>query len=112
MGSVLPVLLEACKSQDANLRQSAVYGIGVLAQYRPEGFAIVAATAITTIVNIINAPDSRCLSHHDCCCCYDSGVVCAKAVRLGKTTIGVDGDACGSRPLVSNFCGPDFPSLS
>ena len=61
MVQVLPVLLDASKSRDPNLQQCAVYGLGVLAQHRPEGFRQIAATAIQTLLNIISSPDSRCM---------------------------------------------------
>jgi len=59
MVQVLPVLLDASKNRDPNLRQCAVYGLGVLAQHRPEGFRQVATSAIQTLLAVINAPDSR-----------------------------------------------------
>jgi hypothetical protein len=59
MLQVLPVLLEASKNREPNLRQCAVYGLGVLAQHRPEGFRQVAATAIQTLLAVINAAHSR-----------------------------------------------------
>ena len=59
MGQILPVLLEASKSQDPNLRQCSVFGLGVLAEHRSEGFQQIAASAIQTLLAIINAPDSR-----------------------------------------------------
>lgn len=59
MGQILPVLLEASKSSDPSLRQCAVFGLGVLAEFQPEGFQQIAASAIQTLLAIINAPDSR-----------------------------------------------------
>lgn len=59
MVQVLPVLLDASKHQEPHLRQCAVYGLGVLAQHRPEGFRQVAATAIQTLVSVITAPEAR-----------------------------------------------------
>lgn len=63
MVQVLPVLLEASKNRDPNLRQCAVYGLGVLAEHRPEGFRQVAATAIQTLLAVINEPDARYEKH-------------------------------------------------
>lgn len=63
MAQVLPVLLEASKSQDASLRQCAAFGLGVLAEHRPEGFQQIAANAIQVLLQIINASDSRSPCH-------------------------------------------------
>ena len=62
MLQMLPVLLEACKSRDAALRQCAAFGVGILAQHRPDGFRPVAATAVSHLLAIIGAPDARCFS--------------------------------------------------
>ena len=59
MVQVIPVLLDASKNRDPNLRQCAVYGLGVLAEFRPEGFRQIAATAIQTLLAVINDSDSR-----------------------------------------------------
>ena len=59
MVQVLPVLLDASKNRDPNLRQCAVYGLGVLAEYRSEGFRQIAATAIQTLLAVINEPEAR-----------------------------------------------------
>ena len=59
MVQVLPVLLDASKNRDPNLRQCAVYGLGVLAEHRPEGFRQIAATAIQTLLAVINEPEAR-----------------------------------------------------
>lgn len=63
MSQVLPVLLDASKNRDPNLRQCAVFGLGVLAEHRPEGFQQIAATAVQTLLQIINASDSRSTLH-------------------------------------------------
>ncbi|KAK9810031.1 hypothetical protein WJX72_003666 [[Myrmecia] bisecta] len=59
MQQILPVLLGACRERDPNLRQCAVYGVGVLAEHRPDAFQTVAAEAIANLVAVISAPNAR-----------------------------------------------------
>lgn len=61
MVQVLPVLLDASKNRDPNLRQCAVYGLGALAEHRPEGFRQIAATAIQTLLAVINDAEAKCV---------------------------------------------------
>lgn len=59
MVQVLPVLLDASKNRDPHLRQCAVYGLGVLAEHRPDGFRQIAATAIQTLLAVIKDAEAR-----------------------------------------------------
>lgn len=59
MGHLVEVLLQGCRDSDANLRQCSVYGLGVLAQHRPEAFQSVAQTAVALMVEMISQPDAR-----------------------------------------------------
>lgn len=59
MGHLVEVLLQGCKDCDANLRQCSVYGLGVLAQHRPEAFQSVAQNAVSLMVDMLAQPDAR-----------------------------------------------------
>ena len=61
MTQALPILLAACSNPDADLRQCAVYGLGILAQHRSAAFQAIAAPALKAITDIIRAPHSRCV---------------------------------------------------
>lgn len=55
----MEVLVQGCRDPDANLRQCSVYGLGVLAQHRPQAFQSIAQTAVALLVEIISQPDAR-----------------------------------------------------
>jgi importin-5 len=59
MGHLVEVLVQGCRDPDANLRQCSVYGLGVLAQHRPEAFQSVAQTAVTLMIDMISQPDAK-----------------------------------------------------
>ena len=56
---ILPLLLEGCRSPEASIRQSALYGLGAAAQKRPALFQAVASDALSRISAVITAPNSR-----------------------------------------------------
>ena len=49
----IPIMLTACSSDDANLKQCAVYGLGIIAQHRPEAFRPIASDAISAIMTML-----------------------------------------------------------
>lgn len=55
---LMPVLLDACGSPHSDLRQCAVYGVGVGASQSPELFKQHAPAALAAITAIITAPVS------------------------------------------------------
>lgn len=55
---LMPVLLDAAGSSHADLRQCAVYGVGVGASLAPELFKPHAAAALAAVTSIIAAPVS------------------------------------------------------
>ena len=56
---ILPLLLDMCRSPEASMRQSALYGLGTVAQHQPHLFQQIAADAISRIGQVIAAPNSR-----------------------------------------------------
>ena len=56
---ILPLLLDVCRSPEASIRQSAMYGLGAIAQHQPHLFQKIAADAISRIGQVIAAPNSR-----------------------------------------------------
>ena len=56
---ILPLLLDVCQSPEASIRQSALYGLGTVAQRQPHLFQKIAADAISRIGQVIAAPNSR-----------------------------------------------------
>ncbi|KAA6426387.1 MAG: Embryo defective [Trebouxia sp. A1-2] len=56
---ILPLLLDGCRSPEASIRQSALYGLGSVAEHRPQLFQAVAQDALTRIMAVITAPNSR-----------------------------------------------------
>lgn len=56
---VVPILLDACTSNDPDLRQCSVYGLGVLASKAPEIFNPIAAEVLKRILAIIQHPEAR-----------------------------------------------------
>ena len=60
---ILPLLLDGCRSPEASIRQSALYGLGSVAEQRPQLFQAVAQDALTRIMAVITAPNSRYCCH-------------------------------------------------
>ncbi len=60
---ILPLLLDGCRSPEASIRQSALYGLGSVAEHRPQLFQAVAQDALTRIMAVISAPNSRYCCH-------------------------------------------------
>lgn len=56
---LFPVCLKHATNADHDLRQSAVFGIGTCAAAMNVKFLPVATQSITTLVNVVQAPDSR-----------------------------------------------------
>lgn len=54
----MPVLLDACGSSHADLRQCAVYGVGLGASLAPDAFKPHAAAALAAVQAIVTAPVS------------------------------------------------------
>ncbi|GMH40252.1 hypothetical protein BSKO_08156 [Bryopsis sp. KO-2023] len=54
-----PILLETMREEDADLRQCAVYGIGVLADVHPQFFATHLNTVLPLLVSMIQHPQAR-----------------------------------------------------
>ena len=79
-----PVLLSACSSPDANLRQCAVYGLGVIAQHRPEAFRSIAADAISAIMTMLTSATAKSASLH---CLHLPCICCAHCSRLSEQII-------------------------
>jgi hypothetical protein len=59
LGPAVPRLLAGCAERDANVRQCAVYGLGVAASLHAQAFAPHATAALHAIVGIITAPGAR-----------------------------------------------------
>eukprot|EP00878_Enallax_costatus_P012560 GHUV01013118.1.p1 GENE.GHUV01013118.1~~GHUV01013118.1.p1 ORF type:complete len:1009 (+),score=321.88 GHUV01013118.1:364-3390(+) len=59
LGQLMPVLLDACGSCHSDLRQCAVYGVGVGASLAPEVFKQHAPAALAAVTAIITAPDAK-----------------------------------------------------
>mmetsp|Transcript_12256 Transcript_12256/g.27873 ORF Transcript_12256/g.27873 Transcript_12256/m.27873 type:complete len:358 (+) Transcript_12256:3-1076(+) len=57
--SFVPVLLNNCVSEDADIRQCAAYGLGVCAQSYAEHFAPVCKDALAKLMQVIQAPNAR-----------------------------------------------------
>ncbi len=60
VSQAVPVLLEGCRDGNANVRQCSVYGLGVLAEHRPEHFRPIAGEAVARMLEMLAAPGSRC----------------------------------------------------
>eukprot|EP00798_Chlamydomonas_sp_ICE-L_P025737 gene25737-11397_t len=56
---VLPILMEAVTSEHADLRQCAVYGLGVLASKSPDMFKSACPEALTRVAAIVSHPDAN-----------------------------------------------------
>lgn len=59
VSQAVPVLLEGCRDGNANVRQCSVYGLGVLAEHRPEHFRPIAGEAVARMLEMLAAPGSR-----------------------------------------------------
>jgi len=59
VGQAVPVLLQGCRDRAPAVRQSSVYGLGVLAEHRPEHFRPIAGEAVARMLEMITAPGSR-----------------------------------------------------
>lgn len=57
----IPFMLQGCQSPDANLRQCAVYGLGMIAQHRPEAFRPIATQAVSAIMTMLTSPQAKCV---------------------------------------------------
>ncbi|XP_055308720.1 importin-5-like isoform X4 [Sitodiplosis mosellana] len=55
----LQPVLQYTKDESQEVRQAAIYGCGVLAQFGGDQFAVPCAQCVTTLVEIVNAPQSR-----------------------------------------------------
>jgi hypothetical protein len=55
---LMPVLLDACGSSHSDLRQCAVYGVGLGASLAPEAFKPHAAAALAAVQAMLTAPVS------------------------------------------------------
>jgi hypothetical protein len=62
---LMPVLLDACSSPHSDLRQCAVYGVGLGASLAAELFKPHAAAALAAVQAIVTAPVSRVLASWD-----------------------------------------------
>ena len=56
---ILPMLLDGCRSSEPSIRQSALYGLGTVAEHRPQLFQAVAQDALNRIMSVITAANSR-----------------------------------------------------
>jgi HEAT repeat protein len=52
-------LIQSCRDPDPQVRQAAVYGVGVCAQYGGALFAAQIGEALNVIHGIVNAPNAR-----------------------------------------------------
>lgn len=59
LGHVLPYFMKGAQDEDAEVRQAAVYGLGVCAQHGAATFAPMALEATQVLITVINKPDSR-----------------------------------------------------
>ncbi|KAJ0982706.1 hypothetical protein J5N97_010961 [Dioscorea zingiberensis] len=67
----LPFLLEASNDVNADVRQAAVYGIGVCAEFGGSVFRPLVGEALSRLNNVISHPDAR---HSDNVMAYDNAV--------------------------------------
>ena len=56
---ILPLLLDVCRSPEPSLRQSALYGLGAVAEHQPHLFQKIATDAISRVGQVIAASNSR-----------------------------------------------------
>ena len=59
LGAAVPRLLAGCGDRDANVRQCAVYGLGIAASLHAQAFAPHASAALMAIIGIITSPAAR-----------------------------------------------------
>ncbi|XP_064960418.1 uncharacterized protein LOC135651258 [Musa acuminata AAA Group] len=67
----LPFLLEACNDENADVRQAAVYGVGVCAEFGGSVFRPLVGEALSRLNNVIRHPDAM---HSDNVMAYDNAV--------------------------------------
>nr|CAD1840395.1 unnamed protein product [Ananas comosus var. bracteatus] len=67
----LPFLLEACNDENAEVRQAAVYGVGVCAEFGGPVFRPLVGEALSRLNNVIRHPDAR---NSDNVMAYDNAV--------------------------------------
>ncbi|KAJ3674613.1 hypothetical protein LUZ60_005229 [Juncus effusus] len=67
----VPFLLEASNDEDANVRQAAVYGIGVCAEFGGSVFRPLVGEALSKLNNVISHPEA---THSDNLMAYDNAV--------------------------------------
>lgn len=67
----LPFLLEACNDANPDVRQAAVYGIGVCAEFGGSVFRPLVGEALSRLNNVIRHPDAQ---HADNIMAYDNAV--------------------------------------
>ena len=57
--SLLPIMIGYCSDSDMNVRQAAVYGVGLCAKVGGTSFAPVVQDALSRIVTMLQLPDAR-----------------------------------------------------
>ncbi|KAJ8499895.1 hypothetical protein OPV22_010447 [Ensete ventricosum] len=67
----LPFLLEACNDENADVRQAAVYGVGVCAEFGGSVFRPLVGEALSRLNNVIRHPDAM---HSENVMAYDNAV--------------------------------------
>ncbi|KAG1347591.1 hypothetical protein COCNU_06G014200 [Cocos nucifera] len=67
----LPFLLEACNDENVDVRQAAVYGVGVCAEFGGSVFRPLVGEALSRLNNVIRHPDAL---HSDNVMAYDNAV--------------------------------------
>ncbi|XP_010923358.1 uncharacterized protein [Elaeis guineensis] len=67
----LPFLLEACNDENADVRQAAVYGVGVCAEFGGSVFRPLVGEALSRLNNVIRHPNAL---HSDNVMAYDNAV--------------------------------------
>lgn len=67
----LPFLLEACNDENSDVRQAAVYGIGVCAEFGGTVFRPLVGEALSRLNNVIRHPNAQ---HSDNVMAYDNAV--------------------------------------
>ncbi|KAK9821719.1 hypothetical protein WJX81_003315 [Elliptochloris bilobata] len=97
MSQAVPVLLEGCRDRNANVRQCSVYGLGVLAEHRPEHFRPIAGEAVARMLEMLTAPGSR----GDEAALATENAVAALGRVLERHGDAVDGAAVGSAWLAA-----------
>jgi len=89
---IIPILLQFAQHKDNDLRQSAVYGLGVAAQHRRDAFRPVAAQASNILSAVVSDREAR---SEDANMCTDNAV-CALGKVLEFHSDVADGKLLGS----------------